>query len=60
MGTVINLSPTTILNPVPQLFTMEAVALSHAHDVFATFNYMDLTDPSYADPVTFPSDENER
>ncbi|KAI6280687.1 hypothetical protein MCOR28_009119 [Pyricularia oryzae] len=39
---------------------MEAGALSHAHDVLATFNYMDLTDPSYADPVTFPSDENER
>ncbi|KAG8158128.1 hypothetical protein KVR01_011889 [Diaporthe batatas] len=31
-----------------------------AHDVRATFYYMDLTDPSFADPVSFPSDQAER
>lgn len=31
-----------------------------AHNVAATFHYMDLTDPSFADPVSFPSDEAER
>ncbi|KAJ4403642.1 hypothetical protein N0V82_010619 [Gnomoniopsis sp. IMI 355080] len=31
-----------------------------AHNVSATFHYMDLTDPNFAAPVSFPSDEAER
>lgn len=40
--------------------TMAVTETRSAHNVSATFHYMDLTDPNFADPVSFPSDEAER
>ncbi|KAI1868377.1 hypothetical protein JX265_007200 [Neoarthrinium moseri] len=39
---------------------MASTPLCQRHNVQTTFHYMDLTDPSFSDPVSFPSEKEER